>query len=87
MRRIFEEPTICIALLKAVIVAAVAFGLPLDEDQTAALLGVAGAVLALGAINRQVVTPVAKVERLAGEIGGNAIKLADRITGGGDDGA
>lgn len=87
MRRIIENPTLIIALLKAVLLAAVAFGLPISDDQTNTLLGVAGAVLALGVVNRQLVTPVAKVERLAGEIGGNAVKLADRITGGDGDGA
>lgn len=82
MRRLLEEPTILIALIKAVLVVAVAFGLPLDGDQEAALLGLAAAVLALGAVNRKVVTPIRKVERLAGEIGGNATKLVDRLTGG-----
>lgn len=85
--RILEEPTLLLTLLKAALVAAVAFGAPLTDGQTEALLAVAGAVLALGVVNRQLVTPVAKVERLAEGIGGNAIKLADKLTGGGDDGA
>lgn len=84
MSRLLEEPTLLITLLKAALVAGVAFGLPLSDGQTQALLGVAGAVLALGALNRQVVVPVAKVERLAVGIGGNARKLADQITGGGN---
>lgn len=82
--KLLEEPTLLLSLLKALIVAGVAFGLPLTDGQTEALLGAAGAVLALGAINRQVVTPVRKVERLAGDIGGNAIKLAGQLTGGTD---
>lgn len=58
MKLILREPTIIIALVKALLVAGVAFGLPLSTGQTEALLAVAGAVLALGAVNRQVVTPV-----------------------------
>lgn len=84
MRRILEEPTILLTLLKAALVAGAAFGLPLSDGQTQALLGVAGAILALGAINRQIVTPVKKVERLAEGIGGNAHKLVDQLTGGSD---
>lgn len=82
--RILEEPTLLIALLKAALVAAVAFGAPLTDGQTEALLAVAGAVLALGVVNRQLVTPVAKVERLADDIGGNAKKLVKTLTGGDD---
>lgn len=81
MKHILEEPTILLSLLKALLIAGVAFGLPISDSQTEALLGVAVAVLALGAINRQVVTPVVRVERLAEDIGGNAKKLADQITG------
>jgi len=81
MRRLLSrEPTLLIALLKAVLIAAVAFGLPITDGQTEALLGVATAVVALGVINRAVVTPVKSVTDLAGEIGGNATKLADRLT-------
>jgi hypothetical protein len=82
MRRILEEPTALLALLKALLIAGVAWGLPLTSGQTDALLSVAAAVLALGAVNRQVVTPVRKVERLAEGIGGNAHKLVNVLTGG-----
>lgn len=58
MNLLRREPTLLLTLLKAVLVAAVAFGLPLTNGQTEALLAVAGAVLALGAVNRAVVTPV-----------------------------
>lgn len=58
MNLIRREPTLLLTLLKALLVAGVAFGLPLSDGQTEALLAVAGAVLALGAVNRQVVTPV-----------------------------
>lgn len=84
MRRILEEPTILISLLKALLIAGAAFGLPISDSQTEALLGVAVAVLALGVVNRQIVTPIAKVERLAEGIGGNAHKLVNQLTGGGD---
>lgn len=63
MNLLRREPTLIISLLKAALVVAVAFGLPISGDQTAALLGVAGAVLALGAVNRQVVTPVVGLGR------------------------
>jgi hypothetical protein len=82
--KLLEEPTILLTLLKAALVAGVAFGLPLSDSQTEALLGVAVAVLAIGAVNRQMVSPVKKVERLAGEIGGNAQKLVNQLTGGGN---
>lgn len=82
MNLLKTEPTRLVNLLKAVLLCAVAFGLPLSDGQTNALLGVAVAYVALGEVNRAVVTPVAKVEQLAGEIGGNATKLADRLTGG-----
>ena len=77
-----REPVLFANLVKAILIAAVALGLPLTGDQTAALLGLATAILAIGGVVRSQVTPVAKVEQLAGEIGGNAIKLADRLTGG-----
>lgn len=58
MKLLRAEPTMFLTLLKAALIAGVAFGLPLTSGQTEALLAVAGAVLALGAVNRQVVTPV-----------------------------
>lgn len=65
MRRLLRnEPTLLIGLAKAALIAAVAFGLPIDGDQQAALLGLAAAVLALSGVNRQVVIPVAKVPQL-----------------------
>lgn len=76
------EPTLLIGLLRALLLAAVAFGLPLTSAQEAALLAVAGAGLALAGVNRAVVTPVSKVEELGEEIGGNATKLVDRLLGG-----
>lgn len=79
-----REPVLLLDLLKAAVLAAVAFGLPLSDGQTTALLGVAGAVLALSGVARAAVTPVAKVEEIANDVGGNAIKLVGRLTGKGE---
>jgi hypothetical protein len=54
------EPVMVTSALKAVLVCAVAFGLPLSDGRQAALIGVVGAVLALGAAARQAVTPIAR---------------------------
>ena len=76
------EPVLLLDLLKAAILCAVTFGLPLSDGQTNALLGLATAFLALSGLARQAVTPMAKVNSLATEIGGNANKLANRLAGG-----
>lgn len=55
------EPVMAASLVKAVLVCAVAFGLPVSDGQQTALLGVAGAILALGGAARQAVTPLAKL--------------------------
>jgi hypothetical protein len=57
-----REPVMATSLLKAVLVCAVAFGAPLSDGQEAALVGVAGAILALGAAARQAVVPIAKLK-------------------------
>lgn len=62
MRLLRCEPVMVTSLVKALLVCAVAFGLPVSEGQQVALVGVAGAVLALGAAARQAVTPVAKLK-------------------------
>lgn len=63
MKRILAmEPELVALLVKAVLVCAVAFGLPISGAQTGALIGIV--VPALGVISgvtRQLVTPVAKV--------------------------
>lgn len=56
------EPVMVTSLIKALLVCGVAFGLPLSDGQQVALIGVAGAVLALGAAARQAVTPVIKLK-------------------------
>jgi len=60
MDLIRREPVMFTSALKAILVCAVAFGLPITDGQSAALVGVAGAILALGAAARQAVTPIAK---------------------------
>lgn len=52
-----REPVLVVALVQALLVAGVAFGLDLSDVQTAAVLGVTGAALAL--VARSQVTPVA----------------------------
>lgn len=62
MKALFlREPVLLTSLLKAILICAVAFGAPLTANQTEALLGVAGAVLALGGLARALVTPVIKL--------------------------
>jgi len=56
-----REPVMFTSALKAILVCAVAFGLPISDGQATALVGVAGAILALGAAARQAVTPIAKL--------------------------
>lgn len=80
------EPTRLISLLRAGLLVAVAFGLPISDGQTQALIGLAVAGLALGEVNRAAVVPVKKVESVARDVGGNAIKLANRLTGKENDG-
>lgn len=53
-----REPAMVLALVQAVIVLAVTFGLRLTTEQTGAILTVTA--LALGLITRTRVTPVAK---------------------------
>lgn len=62
MNLLRNEPVMVASLLKALLVCAVAFGLPVSDGQQAALIGVAGAILALGGAARQAVTPLAKLE-------------------------
>lgn len=61
IRLIKNEPVMVASLVKAILVCAVAFGLPLSDGQQTALVGVAGAILALGGAARQAVTPLAKL--------------------------
>ena len=54
--RIRREPALVSELVRAVLLCGVVFGLPLTEEQTAAVLLVVGAVMAL--FVRRRVTPV-----------------------------
>jgi len=54
--RITGEPTMVLALVQAVIVLGISFGLSLTVEQTAAILAITAVVL--GLITRSVVTPV-----------------------------
>lgn len=53
------EPALIVGAIQAGITLAIAFGAPIDEGQKAAILGFAGAVLALvgAVVIRQNVTP------------------------------
>ena len=57
MDRLVKEPTLVVEFARAALLCAVIFGLPLTEEQTAAVLVVVSAGLAL--LNRAKVTPTA----------------------------
>ena len=59
MGRLTNEPTLVVELVRAALLCAVVFGLPLSEEQTAAVLLVVSAALAV--VNRQRVAPVSGV--------------------------
>lgn len=75
-----REPILTVGVLEAVLVAAVAFGADLDAGQVAALVGLAGAVLAL--FSRQAVVSPATLADKIGEIPARAVGgLAGRLVG------
>lgn len=57
------EPAIWLGIVQAVLVLLIAFGMPISNDQKVAIVGVAGAVLALvgSVIVRSRVSPAANV--------------------------
>lgn len=59
VEKLRNEPVLVVALVQAILVAAVAFGLDLSPAQSAAVLSVTGAVLAV--VARSKVTPTSKV--------------------------
>lgn len=67
MRLVRCEPVMVTSAIKAILVCAVAFGVHISGGQQAALIGVAGAILALGGAARQAVTPLAKQEASDGD--------------------
>jgi len=71
MRQLLRcEPVLVTSALKAALVCAVAFGLKLSDGQQTALIGVAGAILALGGAARQAVTPLAKLKEATNGVTG-----------------
>lgn len=76
MRRILSlEPEAVATLAKALLVAAVAFGLPISGGQTVALVGIVVPLLVLiGGLTRHVVTPVARVAEQATEVATEVVR-------------
>jgi hypothetical protein len=58
MKILDREPVAVLDLIKYIVAAGVAFGLPIDAEQKVALLGLAAALLTF--ITRQKVSPVKK---------------------------
>ena len=58
-----NEPALVMAVIEAVLVLLVAFGVPISNDQKAAVIGLASAVLALvgGLVVRSQVTPTSRI--------------------------
>lgn len=85
MEWIRNNPVIVGTAIKAVLVVGTIFGLSTTEADreavVAAVIAVATAVIALTHKERASVTPMRKVEKLAQETGGNAIKLVDQLKG------
>lgn len=85
MNWIKENPVVVGTVIKALLVVGTLFGLSTTEADrevvVTAVIAVAAAVAALTHKERASVTPMRKVERLAQETGGNALKLVDRIKG------
>jgi hypothetical protein len=76
--RILREPVLTVGLLEAVLAVAVAFGLDLTPEQTAAVLGLAAAALAFAVGARAAVTPVRTVADALGETTGAVTDLLRR---------
>ena len=68
LEKIKNEPVLVTALVQAVLAAAIAFGLDLNDGQVAAILGLTGAVLAF--VARSQVTPSSKVHTTSDEFYG-----------------
>lgn len=85
MTWIKDNPVVVGTALKALLVVATIFGLHTTEADrelvVAAVMANAAAIAALTHKERASVTPMNKVERLAQETGGNAIKLVDKLKG------
>ncbi len=85
MFKLANEPVILGTALKALLLAATLFGLHTTEADREAIVAAIVAVLAAIAVitkkERDSVTPMAKVESLAQETGGEALTLVDRLKG------
>lgn len=83
MKRLFAlEPVLLANIAKALLVVAVAFGMPLTGAQTAALVGIVVPAIALiGAATRQVVSPVVKVAEVLGKPVGVVNQVLKEVTG------
>lgn len=85
MEWIKDNPVVVGTCLKALLVVATIFGLHTTEANreqiVAAVIAVAAAVAGMTHKERASVTPMNKVERLAQETGGNALKLVDQLKG------
>lgn len=57
------EPAVCVAVVDAVVVLLITFGLPITSDQKVAIDGVLTAISAIvaGGVTRQLVTPTSKL--------------------------
>lgn len=85
MNWVKNNPVVVGTVTKAMLVMATVFGLHTTEADrelvVAAVMANAAAIAALTAKERASVTPMNKVERLAKETGGNALKLVDQLKG------
>ena len=75
-----RNPALVSSFVTAVIALLAAFGVPISEDQRAAVVGVVAAVVALlsGAVTRALVTPVSDPR----DVDGTPLVRADDTTGG-----
>lgn len=64
LERIKNEPALLVGVVGAIIVLAVTFGVPIDESQRTAIVGVVGAVVAIlgGGTIRTQVTPARVIQ-------------------------
>lgn len=85
MKWIQDNPVIVGTVIKSMLALATVVGLQTTEADreavVAAVIAVAVAVGALTAKERASVTPMKKLEDAASEVGGNALKLVQRIKG------
>lgn len=85
MEWVKNNPVIVGTVIKAMLALGTVVGLSTTEADrevvVAAVIAVAGAIAVLTKKERASVTPMVKVEKLAHETGGNALKLLDKLKG------